>query len=75
MKILKQKIKGVFLIKPEPIKDIRGMFRRHFCISELKKYGISSSVEQANISENPKKGTLRGLHFHRETHQEAKTIF
>ena len=74
MKFLKQKIKGVFLIKPEPFKDKRGMFRRHFCKSELKKFGIETSVQQANISENPKKGTLRGFHYQKKPHQEAKTI-
>ena len=74
MKFLKQKIKGVFLIKPEPFKDKRGMFRRHFCKKELKKSGIDASVQQANISENPKKGTLRGFHYQKKPHQEAKTI-
>lgn len=74
MKIIKQKIEGVFLIKPEPFKDKRGLFRRHFCAGELKKHAISVSVEQANVSENPKKGTLRGFHFQYKPHQEAKTI-
>ena len=74
MKIYKQKLKGVYLIKPEPFKDKRGIFRRHFCINELKKYRITKSIEQANISENPKKGTLRGFHFQKKPHQEAKTI-
>ena len=74
MKFLKQKIKGVFLIKPEPFKDKRGMFRRHFCKKKLKKFDIDTSVQQANISENPKKGTLRGFHYQKKPHQEAKTI-
>ena len=74
MKFLKQKIKGVFVIKPEPFKDKRGMFRRHFCKKELKKIGIETSVQQANISENPKRGTLRGFHYQKKPHQEAKTI-
>ena len=74
MKFLKQKLKGVFVIKPEPFKDKRGMFRRHFCKKELKKIGIETGVQQANISENPKKGTLRGFHYQKKPHQEAKTI-
>ena len=74
MKFLKQKIKGVYVIKPEPFKDKRGMFRRHFCKKELKKIGIETSVQQANISENPKRGTLRGFHYQKKPHQEAKTI-
>tara|TARA_Y100000590_G_C15478914_1_gene923214 strand:+ start:157 stop:687 length:531 start_codon:yes stop_codon:yes gene_type:complete len=74
MRIIKQKIKGVYLIKPEPFKDKRGIFRRHFCTKELKIYGIINSVEQANVSENPKRGTLRGFHFQKKPHEEAKTI-
>ena len=74
MKFLKQKLKGVYVIKPEPFKDKRGMFRRHFCKKELKKIGIETGVQQANISENPKKGTLRGFHYQKKPHQEAKTI-
>ena len=74
MKFLKQKLKGVYVIKPEPFKDKRGMFRRHFCKKELKKIGIETSVQQANISENPKRGTLRGFHYQKKPHQEAKTI-
>ncbi len=74
MKFLKQKIKDVFIIKPEPFKDKRGVFRRHFCKKELKKFGIETSVQQANISENPKRGTLRGFHYQKKPHQEAKTI-
>lgn len=74
MKFIKQKIKDVYIIKPEPFKDKRGLFRRHFCKEELKKFGIASSVQQANVSENPKKGTLRGFHYQKKPHQEAKTI-
>ena len=74
MKFLKQKLKGVYVIKPEPFEDKRGMFRRHFCKKELKKIGIETSVQQANISENPKRGTLRGFHYQKKPHQEAKTI-
>lgn len=74
MKFLKQKIKDVFIIKPEPFEDKRGAFRRHFCKKELKKFGIETSVQQANISENPKRGTLRGFHYQKKPHQEAKTI-
>ena len=33
----KQKIKGLILIKPEPFVDKRGLFRRTYCLAELKK--------------------------------------
>ena len=37
MIFVKNKIKGVYLIKPEPFKDKRGIFRRIFCQKEFKK--------------------------------------
>ena len=51
MIFVKNKIKGIYLIKPEPFKDKRGIFRRIFCQKEFKKY-LVNTVKQANISEN-----------------------
>ena len=70
----KQKIDGVFLIKPRPHEDERGLFRRHFCQKEFSKHGIVSNVEQANISENKLKYPLRGFHYQIGNHQEGKTL-
>ncbi len=74
MKFIKQKIKGVYLIKPEPFKDSRGVFRRHFCKKEFSKNKIDSKVEQSNVSENPFKGTLRGFHYQLYPCSEGKTL-
>ena len=74
MIFLKQKIKGVVLIKPKPFKDNRGFFRRHYCKNEFKKFGINTSVNQCNISENLFKGTLRGFHYQTGRSAEAKTL-
>ena len=65
--ILKQKIKGVYLIKPNIFKDERGLFRRHFCNSEFYKNRVENKVKQANISVNYKKGTLRGISLPKKT--------
>ena len=74
MIFLKQKIKGVVLIKPKPFRDNRGFFRRHYCKNEFKKFGINTSVNQCNISENLFKGTLRGFHYQTGRSAEAKTL-
>ena len=74
MKFLKTKISGVIIIKPEPFKDQRGLFRRHFCKLEFKKNKITPLVSQSNISENFKKGTLRGFHYQISPHGEGKTL-
>lgn len=74
MKFYKQKIKGVYLIEPEPFIDERGVFRRHFDQKEFKTNSISSKVVQANVSENKYKYTLRGFHYQAYPFGEGKTL-
>ena len=70
----KQKLEGVFLIEAQFYRDERGLFRRHYCESELKQNGIDFSVKQGNISENAKKFTLRGFHYQKAPSKESKII-
>ena len=74
MRFLSQKLPGVFLIEPEPFIDNRGLFRRHFCQKEFAEHDISVEVKQANISENRRRHTLRGLHFQRPPFREGKLL-
>ena len=67
-------MKGLFLIKPKPILDIRGSFRRNFCSKFLKKNRIKFNILQTNISVNNKKGTLRGFHYSINPKQESKIM-
>ena len=60
---LKQKIKGLILIKPEPFLDKRGLFRRIYCHKKFNRKKIKFSIKQANISENNNIQTLRGFHY------------
>lgn len=74
MKFKELPVAGAFLIDAEPFTDERGTFRRHFCRAEYEKHGIDPNVAQGNISENPKKGTLRGIHFQYMPAIEGKTL-
>ena len=74
MKFIKQKIEGVYLIKPILHEDERGVFRRSFCGDELSSIGIKFTVKQGNISENSKKHTLRGFHYQVHPSCESKII-
>jgi dTDP-4-dehydrorhamnose 3,5-epimerase len=74
MKIVEQKIEGLFIIKSKILKDKRGNFRRSFCKKELKKAKIIFIVSQGNISENMKKGTLRGFHFQKKSKKDSKIL-
>ena len=74
MKFSEQEIKGLWLIEAEPVLDARGAFRRHFCQKEYEKHGLQTDIAQTNISENPKKHTLRGFHYQVKPFEENKTL-
>ena len=67
-------ISGAFLIDFEPIEDERGFFCRTFCREEFLKSGLSSHLEQCSLSSNPKKGTLRGMHYQEVPFAEVKMV-
>jgi dTDP-4-dehydrorhamnose 3,5-epimerase len=68
------KVKGVYLIEPELLRDDRGFFARSFCKEELGIYGLETEIVQCNISYNQKKGTLRGMHYQAAPYEEAKIV-
>lgn len=74
MKFTETPLAGAFLIEPEPRADARGFFARIFCRGEFEKLGLDSSVTQCNISFNPHKGTLRGMHYQLPPRQEVKLV-
>jgi dTDP-4-dehydrorhamnose 3,5-epimerase len=74
MKAFKQRLPGVTLIAPDVFYDNRGSFRRNFCTAQLAEIGISFTVYQGNISENPKKYTLRGFHYQKFPSNESKIL-
>jgi dTDP-4-dehydrorhamnose 3,5-epimerase len=67
-------IEGAWLIEPERHHDERGYFARWYCADEYRAHGLDPAVAQSSVSYNAARGTLRGLHFQREPHGEAKTI-
>ena len=68
------KLKGAFLIEPERLEDDRGFLARTFCHEEFKAHGLNPELVQCSVSFNKKKGTLRGMHYQAEPHQEAKLV-
>lgn len=67
-------ISGVFEIDVEPIRDERGFFARTWCQEEFEGMGLNSRSVQCNISFNPRKGTLRGMHYQAAPHAESKLV-
>ena len=68
------RLKGAYLIAPEPQKDNRGFFARAWCQREFEERGLNPRVAQCSISFNYKKGTWRGMHYQVPPHEEAKLV-
>jgi dTDP-4-dehydrorhamnose 3,5-epimerase len=68
------KLAGAFVVELERREDARGFFARAWCANEFAEHGLTNTVVQANMSWNPRQGTLRGMHFQRAPHAEAKLV-
>jgi dTDP-4-dehydrorhamnose 3,5-epimerase len=65
---------GAYLVELEPKGDHRGFNARAWCRREMGEAGLEVDMVQANVLLNPSRGTLRGLHFQRPPHAEAKLV-
>lgn len=74
MKFISTELAGAWIIEPEPVNDERGFFARTFCAREFKERGLEAPLAQCGISFNPRRGTLRGIHYQCEPFAEAKLI-
>ena len=67
-------LEGAWLIQLEPARDSRGFFARTFCVEDFAAHGLETSYPQHSISFSEQKGTLRGMHYQREPHNEVKLV-
>ncbi len=74
MRFQPTEIHGAFFVELDTHVDERGLFARTFCEDVFAKAGAAMRTVQANISRNPKVGTLLGMHFQAPPHEEAKLI-
>ncbi len=65
---------GAFVIDIERREDSRGFFARTYCEQEFAAHGIVKQPVQSNVSFNATRGTVRGMHFQRPPHAEAKLV-
>ena len=70
----KTKIFGVYIIEPEKFEDERGFFTRTFDKNEFIKMKLDSEFVQSSISQNKKKGTIRGMHYQTKPYEESKIV-
>lgn len=67
-------IPGAYIISLEPKRDERGFFARAWCEEELRQRGLCTRVVQCNIGFSTQKGTLRGIHWQQQPHEEVKIV-
>ncbi|KPH09737.1 dTDP-4-dehydrorhamnose 3,5-epimerase [Rhizobium acidisoli] len=67
-------VAGAFVIDVEERVDDRGMFARTFCAETFTAHGLASVYPQCNVSQNHKRGTLRGMHYQADPKPEAKLV-
>lgn len=69
----KQAIPDVILVKPKVFGDKRGFFMETYKKSDFFANGITVEFNQDNHSKSTK-GVLRGLHFQKAPHAQAKLV-
>ncbi len=62
------------VVEPKKLEDNRGFFARIYCQNEFEEHGLPGVFVQMNLSVNPLKGTLRGMHFQVSPHEEDKLV-
>jgi dTDP-4-dehydrorhamnose 3,5-epimerase len=74
LKFSETRLRGAYLLEPEPHGDTRGFFARTFCVNEFGACGLVTNWAQCSISFNKTKGTLRGLHYQDDPYAETKLV-
>jgi dTDP-4-dehydrorhamnose 3,5-epimerase len=67
-------LKGAFVLHREGQRDERGSFERLWCAREFAEHGLAAGLAQTSLSKNPRRGTLRGLHYQRPPAEEDKIV-
>jgi dTDP-4-dehydrorhamnose 3,5-epimerase len=65
---------GAWIVELEPVEDERGAFTRTFAADEFAQHGLNANVAQCSVSSNPRRGTLRGMHYQALPYGECKLI-
>lgn len=67
-------IPDVLLVRPTAFSDARGSFMETYRRSDFEQAGIRGEFIQDNVARSIRRGVLRGLHFQRAPHEQAKIV-
>jgi dTDP-4-dehydrorhamnose 3,5-epimerase len=65
---------GAVLIRLQALQDPRGFFMETWRRADFERAGIDRPFVQDNHAHTARRGVLRGLHFQREPHAQAKLV-
>jgi dTDP-4-dehydrorhamnose 3,5-epimerase len=65
---------GAYTIEMTRLEDERGFFARSYCARDFAARGLPAVMPECSISFNPRRGTLRGMHFQAAPHTEDKLV-
>jgi dTDP-4-dehydrorhamnose 3,5-epimerase len=65
---------GAYMVDMQRFPDERGFFARSYCADEFAARGLGPELRQCSVSYNPRKGTLRGMHYQSAPHEEHKLV-
>jgi len=74
MQVTNLEIPGLKLIVPPRFEDERGFFSETYSEKALREAGVTDTFVQDNFSLSTRQGTIRGLHFQRPPHAQAKLV-
>ena len=65
---------GLFLVRLDVRRDVRGAFARVWCADDFARAGIAFRPVQANCSTTARRGTVRGMHLQRAPQGDSKLV-
>ncbi|MDR3294754.1 MAG: dTDP-4-dehydrorhamnose 3,5-epimerase [Clostridiales Family XIII bacterium] len=74
MKVTQTGLAGVFILEPEVFGDARGWFLETWSERSMREAGLEYCFVQDNHSYSAHKNTLRGIHFQKGEHAQAKIV-
>jgi len=74
MNVINTDVLDVFIIEPKVFGDKRGYFMESWSKQKMEEAGLFYDFVQDNQSYSSTKGTIRGLHFQKGKHSQAKLV-
>ena len=74
MNVVKTDVLDVYIIEPDVFGDNRGWFMESWSEKKMEEAGLFYKFVQDNHSYSSVRGTIRGLHFQKGEHCQAKLV-